>query len=126
MQTSPFRFLPIILVTIALGSALFFMKQQAEVTNKLNGHLNKARPQISIKLPEPTPYIPIKTLTPTPTPIPQTNSEKTPEHAVVDTALDTSIFYSLAGITYLSGLAAFVKAKRTREVPTYYRGTKRA
>lgn len=34
------------------------------------------------------------------------------EHSVVDTALDTSIFYNLAGMSYIFGLAAFVKSKR--------------
>lgn len=34
------------------------------------------------------------------------------EHAVVDTALDTSIFYNLAGMSYIFGLAAFIKAKK--------------
>ncbi|MBI2310544.1 hypothetical protein HYU90_01800 [Candidatus Collierbacteria bacterium] len=34
------------------------------------------------------------------------------EHAVVDTALDTSIFYNLAGLSYFTGLAAFIRAKK--------------
>jgi len=34
------------------------------------------------------------------------------EHTVVDTALDTTIFYNLAGISYVAGLAAFIKAKK--------------
>jgi len=34
------------------------------------------------------------------------------EHAVVDTALDTSIFYNLASMSYVLGLAAFIKSKR--------------
>lgn len=39
-------------------------------------------------------------------------AETCAEHAVVDTAVDTSIFYNLAGLSYLSGLLAFIKAKR--------------
>lgn len=34
------------------------------------------------------------------------------EHTVVDTALDTTIFYNLAGLSYFAGLAAFIKAKK--------------
>ena len=33
------------------------------------------------------------------------------EHVVVDTGAETAIFLNLAGISYLGGLAAFVKAK---------------
>lgn len=35
------------------------------------------------------------------------------EHVVVDTAVDTTIFYNLAALSYLGGLAAFVKAKKS-------------
>lgn len=60
MQTSPFKFLPIFLVALALGGALFFARQQQSVKTKLNNLLDKAKPKISLKLPEPTPFIPVK------------------------------------------------------------------
>ncbi len=34
------------------------------------------------------------------------------EHKVVDTDIDTGIFYNLAGFSYLTGLLSFIKAKR--------------
>ena len=40
------------------------------------------------------------------------SAESVDEHAVVDTALDTTIFYNLAGLSYFAGLAAFIKAKK--------------
>ena len=33
------------------------------------------------------------------------------EHVVVDTGAETAIFFNLAGLSYIGGLAAFVKAK---------------
>lgn len=34
------------------------------------------------------------------------------EHKVVDTDIDTGIFYNLAGFSYLTGLLSFIKAKK--------------
>lgn len=157
-QTSPFRFLPIILVALALGAALFVAKERQGVKDKLTALLNKTK-QVSIKLPEPTPFIPVKqfeneAISPTPTATPalttptlavsienqtkggtdktvgtktvantKTGTETvcTPvygmanscaEHTVVDTGLETEIFPGLALVSYLGGLAAFIKAKK--------------
>lgn len=158
MQTSPLKFLPLILVILTLGSAAFFFTQRNSVKEKIN--------KVYTKLPEPTVFVPVKrnqneigsdsipsitptvtpTATPTVTPIANTsnqpnqsnstNSSKkvattttrtsttivcTPvygmanscaEHTVVDTGLETSAFYNLAALSYVGGLAAFIKAKR--------------
>lgn len=34
------------------------------------------------------------------------------EHTIVDTGLDSSLFLNFAGLSYLGGLGAFLKAKR--------------
>lgn len=34
------------------------------------------------------------------------------EHKVVDTDIDSGIFYNLAGLSYLTGLISFIKAKK--------------
>ncbi len=141
--------LPIILAAITLATALFFWKQREVLRQKTQELLDRSGKQVSLTLPEPTPFIPVKQYkfeTPTPsatqTPVPTTieikktskksvSGEKTvrittetictpvygmantcAEHTVVDTALDTSLFYNLAGLSYFAGLAAFVKAKK--------------
>ena len=153
--------LPIILAAITIATAIFFWNQRETLRQKTEDLLARTN-KISLKLPEPTPFVPVKqykfeTVTPTPTlvvtPTPtvvQTSKKEvkeestttlkpglqktvssqsvtkteiicTPvygmanscaEHAVVDTALDTTIFYNLAGLSYFAGLAAFVKAKK--------------
>lgn len=140
--------LPIILAAITLATAAFFWKQREVLRQKTQDLLDRTSKQFSMKLPEPTPFIPVKqnqfatpTPTVTPTALPTTVEDKvagkktatagtqitrtvtvcTPvygmanscaEHVVVDTALDTGIFYNLAGLSYFAGLAAFIKAKK--------------
>lgn len=127
--------LPIILAAITLATALFFWKQRDVLRQKTQELLNKSTKQASIKSTELTPTPTVSpTVTPTPTPIPTQISTKavssakttttticTPvygmantcaEHTVVDTALDTSIFYNLAGLSYFAGLASFIRAKK--------------
>lgn len=152
------QLIPIFLTAITLATALFFFKQRVVLQQKTQELLQKANQKMAKKLPEPTPFVPVKdykfTITPSPTttiapkltpaisPTPITtkggtvvakndkltatvtsNNETicTPvygmanscaEHSVVDTALDTSVFYNLAGMSYLFGLAAFIKSKR--------------
>ncbi len=153
MQTSPLKFLPLILAALALGSAVFFFTQRQAVREKIN--------KIYTKLPEPTPFIPVRrfqdqvavnltpSITPTPTPTPTTEPTPIPgtvektiesvkkttsvtskttttivctpvygmanscaEHTVVDTGLETGAFTNLAVLSYVGGLAAFIKAKK--------------
>lgn len=84
--------------------------------------------------PTPTPILTV-TPTPSPEPLPSTTEKATAstttktrtetvctpvygmanscaEHVVVDTGLETGTFLNLAGISYLGGLIAFVKAKK--------------
>ncbi len=133
--------LPIILAAITLATAVFFYKQREVLRQKTQELLSQSTKQTTAKLPEPTPkQSPTPTPTSisqtigvspgTVAGIPDSSQVKlaqtttttvcTPvygqantcaEHAVVDTALDTSVFYNLAGMSYIFGLAAFVKAK---------------
>jgi|CXWL01.1.fsa_nt_gi hypothetical protein len=156
MQTSPLKFLPLILVILALASAAIVFSQRQIVKEKIN--------KVYTKLPEPTVFIPVKryqdqlgsgsipSITPTVTPTPTAQITPTPtptraiekkvestkktttiterttttivctpvygmanscaEHVVVDTGLETSAFYNLAALSYVGGLAAFIKSKR--------------
>lgn len=130
--------LPIILTALTLATAVFFYKQRQVLRQKTQELLSQsAKPTPSVANP-PLAETPSPTVAPTvaPTPISQTNNDVQPgrssnfalaktvctpvygmantcaEHAVVDTALDTSIFYNLAGLSYFAGLAAFIKSKR--------------
>jgi len=140
--------LPIILAALTLATAAFFWSQREALRSKTQELLDRTK-LVSTKLPEPTPFIPVKqnqavspAPTVTPTALPTTVENKvarkktaitaktqttrtvtvcTPvygmanscaEHVVVDTALDTTIFYNLAGLSYFAGLAAFIKAKK--------------
>ena len=133
------KVLPIILTAITLATAVFFYNQRQvlrQKTQELLGQSTKPTPTLT-----PT-VTPTPTTSPTVTPktngtnepnlTNKTNLQTTKtvasittvctpvygmantcaEHAVVDTALDTSIFYNLAGLTYFAGLAAFIKSKR--------------
>ena len=144
--------LPIILAALTLATAAFFWSQREALRSKTQELLDRTK-LVSTKLPEPTPFIPVKqnqavspTPTVTPTALPTTVENKTvtgatvkkttattktqttrtvtvctpvygmanscAEHVVVDTALDTSVFYNLAGLSYFAVLAAFIKAKK--------------
>jgi hypothetical protein len=37
------------------------------------------------------------------------------EHVVVDTGIETAMFFNLAGLAYLGGLASFIKAKSLKK-----------
>ena len=138
MQSSVLKYLPLVLAVFVVVGAVAFASQKFIARKKVDGIFTKLpEPTLFIAIPTPTP-----TSTPTPisqtnesnstnkskTQTTKTVSLKTStetvctpvygmanscaEHAVVDTALDTSIFYNLAGLSYFAGLAAFVKAKR--------------
>ncbi len=135
------KVLLIILTAITLATAVFFYKQREVLRQKTQELLNKSTNQTVAKLTEPTPkQSPTPTPTSisqtiqvspgTVAGIPDSSQVKlvqaittvcTPvygmantcaEHAVVDTALDTSIFYNLAGLSYFTGLASFIRAKK--------------
>jgi hypothetical protein len=128
------KILPIILTAITLATAVFFYNQREvlrQKTQELLSQSTKPTPSVAVTPPlagnPPLAETPTPTPTSSPTPTPKTiASTKTTivctpvygmantcaEHAVVDTALDTSIFYNLAGMSYIFGLAAFIKSKR--------------
>lgn len=128
------KVISIILTAITLATAVFFYKQRQVLRQKTQELLSQsAEPTPSVANP---PLAETPSPTVAPTPISQTNNDVQPgrssnfalaktvctpvygmantcaEHAVVDTALDTSIFYNLAGMSYIFGLAAFIKSKR--------------
>lgn len=138
MQTSAFKFLPLLLAALVVVGAVSFASQKLISKKKIEG--------VFTKLPEPTPFVTVKPLrdnsiavipTPTATPVPAVATEEvetersesasggetvcTPvygmanscaEHTVVDTGLETGAFYNLAVLSYFGGLAAFIKAKK--------------
>ena len=133
------KVLPIILTAITLATAVFFYNQRQVLRQKTQELLSKSTKPTPTLTPTVTPT---PTISPTVTPktngtnepnlTNKTNLQTTKtvasittvctpvygmantcaEHAVVDTALDTSIFYNLAGMSYIFGLAAFIKSKR--------------
>ena len=134
------KVLPIILTAITLATAVFFYKQRQvlrQKTQELLSQSTKPTPTLTPTV-TPTPSVanpPVAETTQvspgTVAGIPDSSQVKlaqattttvcTPvygmantcaEHAVVDTALDTSIFYNLAGLSYFTGLAAFIRAKK--------------
>lgn len=167
MNNSPLlKVLPLIVIAVAISGGILVYQQRAAMQARLKDLLDRAQKEATTKLPEPTPFIPVRDekdknpvapVTPTPTPTKQANNidknneansgsktttkggqtvsatssnkktiitketictpvygmaETCAEHVVVDTAVDSSLFYNLAGLSYLGGLAAFIKAKR--------------
>ena len=153
------KFLLLILAVLAIVSGVFYFQRRETLKKKMDELLQKSKFQMSTKLAEPTPFIPVKsgadldidiqtttpipTVTATPTPLPTvaedtTEQNKTKggvakttktrtelvctpvygmanscaEHVVVDTGLETGAFLNLAGLSYLGGLFAFIKAKK--------------
>lgn len=165
MNTSPvLKLLPFIILAVVISGGILMFQQRAAMQARLKELVERAQKEATTKLPEPTPFIAVKTRTdtiPTITPITSvtpsvasptvavakgdststkeasgTKSDKnsagvtvitkntvcTPvygmanscaEHTVVDTSVDTSVFYNLAGFSYLGGLLAFIKSKRS-------------
>ncbi len=144
-----FKFVPIILVVLALTGGLFFFQRREALKKQMDELLQKSKLSMSTALPEPTPSVGYKGTNgdiPVFTPMPTTSEAKTTakktvaevtthtesdlpagrqvctpvygmanscaEHVVVDTGLDSGIFMNLAGVSYVGGLVAFVKAKR--------------
>lgn len=163
MNTSPvLKLLPFIILAVVISGGILMFQQRAAMQARLKELVERAQKEATTKLPEPTPFIAVKTRTdtiPTITPITSVTPSVAPsvapsrassseasakenksdknsagvtvitkntvctpvygmanscaEHTVVDTSVDTSVFYNLAGFSYLGGLLAFIKSKRS-------------